>query len=102
MPRMLLGQERQAQHSAELVIRGTSAALAILTGTGAAFGLWNALHSSTATAAVAGAVVTLALGLGLISLAVPNRTIRLFVMLMAVSMAVAFFAGSSAFAALTS
>jgi hypothetical protein len=97
---MMLGQERHAQHSAELVIRGTSAALAILTGTGAAFGLWSLLHSSTATLAATGAVVALALGLGLISLAVENRTVRLFVVLMAASMAVAFFAGSGAFAAL--
>jgi hypothetical protein len=99
---MMLGQERHAQHTAELVIRGTSAALAILTGTGAAFGLWNALHGSPATLAAAAAVVALALGLGLVSLAVENRTVRIFVVLMAASMAIAFFAGSGAFAALTS
>jgi hypothetical protein len=99
---MMLGQERQEQHSAELVIRGTFVALAILTGTGAAFGLWGMLHSSSAPAAVTGAVVTLALGLGLISLAFQNRMIRLFGLLMAASMVVAFFAGSGAFAALSS
>ncbi|HEX8805563.1 MAG TPA: hypothetical protein VF741_01395 [Candidatus Aquilonibacter sp.] len=99
---MMLGQERHAQHSAELVIRSTSAALALLTGTGAAFGLWSLLHASTATVAAAAAVVAFALGLGLISLALENRTVRLFVVLMAASMAVAFFAGSGAFAALTS
>jgi hypothetical protein len=100
---MMLGQERQAQHSsAELVIRGTMIALAILSGVGIAFALWSALHASPATTAVTGAIAALTLGLGLISLALPNRTARLFVVLMAASMAVAFFAGSGAFAALSS
>jgi hypothetical protein len=100
---MMLGQERQAQHSsAELVIRGTIVALAILTGVGIAFALWSALHSSPATVAVAAAVAAFTLGLGLISLALPNRTVRLFVLLVAASMAVAFFAGAGAFAALAS
>jgi hypothetical protein len=100
---MMLGQERQAQHSsAVLVIRGTVVALAILTGVGIAFTLWRALHASPATMAVTGAVAALTLGLGLISLALPNATARLFVVLMAASMAVAFFAGSGAFAALSS
>ncbi len=99
---MMLGQERQAQQSAELVIRGTIVALAILTGIGVAFALWSVLHASPATLAVTAAVGALTLGLGLISLAVPSRTARLFLMLMAASMAVAFFAGSGAFAALSS
>jgi hypothetical protein len=100
---MLLGQERQAsQQSADLVIRGTIVALAILTGVGIAFALWSALHASPATFAVTGAVAALTLGLGLISLALPSRTARLFLVLMAASMAVAFFAGSGAFAALSS
>jgi hypothetical protein len=100
---MLLGQERQAsQQSADLVIRGTIVALAILTGVGIAFALWSVLHASPATFAVTGAVAALTLGLGLISLALPSRTARLFLVLMAASMAVAFFAGSGAFAALSS
>lgn len=99
---MMLGQERQAQHSAEIVIRGTIVALALLTGTGVAFALWSVLHASPATMAVAGSIAALTLGLGLISLALPSRTARLFIVVMAASMAVAFFAGSGAFAALSS
>lgn len=99
---MMLGQERQAQQSAELIIRGTIVALAILTGIGVAFALWSVLHASPATLAVAASVGALTLGLGLISLALPSRTARLFLVLMAASMAVAFFAGSGAFAALSS
>ena len=99
---MMLGQERQEQHSAELIIRGTIVALALLTGIGVAFALWSALHASPATLAVTASVTALTLGLGLISLALPSRTARLFLVLMAASMAVAFFAGSGAFAALSS
>ncbi|MGB6986904.1 MAG: hypothetical protein WBD74_13115 [Candidatus Aquilonibacter sp.] len=100
---MMLGQERQAtQQSADLIIRGTIVALAILTGVGIAFALWSALHASPATMAVTGSVAALTLGLGLISLALPSRTARLFLVLMAASMAVAFFTGSGAFAALSS
>jgi cellobiose-specific phosphotransferase system component IIC len=100
---MILGQERQeAQRSADLVIRGTIAALAILSGVGVAYALWSALHASPATVAVVGAVAALTLGLVLVSLALPSRTARLFLVLMAASMAVAFFAGSGAFAALSS
>lgn len=99
---MMLGQERHAQQSAEFVIRGTVVALALLTGVGIAFALWSALHTSPATLAVTGAVAALTLGLALISLALPSRTVRLFLVLTAASMAVAFFAGSGAFAALSS
>lgn len=99
---MMLGQERQAQLSAEIIIRGTIVALALLTGVGVAFALWSVLHASPATMAVTGSVAALTLGLGLISLALPNRTARLFIVVMAASMAVAFFAGSGAFAAISS
>lgn len=99
---MMLGQERQAQQSAEIVIRGTIVALALLTGVGVAFALWSVLHASPATMAVTGSIAALTLGLGLISLALPSRTVRLFLVVMAASMAVAFFAGSGAFAALSS
>jgi len=98
---MMLGQERHAQHSTELIIQITTVALAVVSGIGAAFALWSMLHASPATAVVTGAVVALALGLGLISLAMPSRTARLFLMLMALSMAVAFFAGAGLFATLT-
>ncbi len=77
-------------------------ALALLTGVGVAFALWSVLHASPATMAVTGSVAALTLGLGLISLALPNRTARLFIVVMAASMAVAFFAGSGAFAAISS
>ncbi len=77
-------------------------ALALLVGVGVAFALWSVLHASPATMAVTGSVAALTLGLGLISLALPSRTARLFFVVMAASMAVAFFAGSGAFAALSS
>ena len=100
---MMLGQERQAQQSsAEFIIRGTVVALAVLTGVGIAFALWSALHASPATLAVTGSVAALTLGMGLVGLALPSRVARLFLVLMAASMAVAFFAGSGAFAALSS
>lgn len=98
---MMLGQERQAALSAEFVILGTIGALAILTGIGAAFALWSGLHASPATSAVIGSVAAFALGLGLVGFALSNRNARFFLMLTAASMAVAFFAGSGAFAALS-
>jgi multisubunit Na+/H+ antiporter MnhB subunit len=94
--------DRPAQAPAELVIWGSTAALGIVTGTGAAFALWAQLHRSPDIGIVVAAVLALAVGLGLIGLAISNTTARLFLVVVAAALAVAFFAGAGTFATLIS
>jgi len=83
------------------VIWGSTAALALLSGTGIAFVLWRTLHRSPDTGLAAGAVVAIALGLALIGFAFNNARARFFLTVAAAAMAIAFFAGAGVFATIT-
>jgi hypothetical protein len=100
MAGMMLG-DRQAQVPAELVIWGSTAALGLVSGIGAAFVLWNMLHRSPAQGIADAAVTAIAVGLGLIGFASSNLTARLFLLIVSATALLAFFAGAGAFAALT-
>jgi hypothetical protein len=98
---MLFG-ERSTQAASDLVIRVSIIALAILTGTGVAFGLWSQLEHTAAPGLLATSVGALCLGAGLLAIAVRSLGARLFLLTAAAALAVAFFAGSGAFSALAS
>jgi hypothetical protein len=93
---------RSAQAPTELIIAGATALLGLVLGAGAAFGLWSQLHHTAQPALLTGAVAALAAGLVLVGLAVQNTAPRLFLMTAGISLAMAFFTGASAFAALVS
>ncbi|HVA29262.1 MAG TPA: hypothetical protein VNF68_13860 [Candidatus Baltobacteraceae bacterium] len=93
-------RDRLTQAPAELVIWGSTAALGMVAGTGAAFALWSQLHRSPDMGIVIAAVIALAAGLGLIAFAIGNVTARLFLLILAATMAVAFFVGAGTFATL--
>lgn len=95
---MMLGRER-ATAPADLVIWISTSGLALLAGAGTAFALWRLLHNSPATGIAGGAVAALALGLALIGLSQSRPTMRVFLVVMGLVLAVAFFAGHGAFAA---
>ena len=92
--------ERPAQDSADFVIWGSTAALSLISGIGAAFALWNMLHRSNAPDVASAAVAALGVGLGLIGFAVPKPVARLFLLGLAVTTLAAYFLGAEAFAAL--
>ncbi|HUA10142.1 MAG TPA: hypothetical protein VMA98_12820 [Candidatus Acidoferrales bacterium] len=96
----MLGQERQSRALADLVIRTSTVALAILSGTGIAFGLWSQIGRTAAPSLLVAAVAALCLGFGLLALPVRNASARLFLLVAALSLAVAFFAGAGAFNAI--
>ena len=98
---MLFG-ERSTQAASDLVIRVSIIALAILTGTGVAFGLWSQLEHTAAPGLLATSVGALCLGAGLLAIAVRSLGARLFLLVAAASLALAFFAASGALSALTS
>jgi hypothetical protein len=93
-------KERPAQMPAEIVIGVSTALLGILVGLGTAFALWSQLHRTTVPDVLTASVVALATGLILIGFAVQNFSVRLFLIVAACSLALAFFAGSPAFTAI--
>jgi len=99
---MMLEQGTQPRAIADMVIRASTAALAILTGVGAAFMFWSQLQHTAQPRLLAFGVVALCLGLALIGLAIRSVGTRAFLWLAAATLAVAFFAGSGAFSALSS
>lgn len=98
----MVGQQRYPHALADLVIRASTAALAILIGVGVGFAFWAQLQHTAEPEILTIAVVTLCLGLGLIGIAMRSSGTRLFLWLAAATLAVAFFAGSGAFSALSS
>ena len=94
-------KERPAQVPAEIVIGTSTALLGIIVGVGTAYGLWSQLHHTSAPGILTAAVVALAAGLIMIGAAVQNINSRLFMIVAACSLALAFFAGPAAFSTLT-
>jgi hypothetical protein len=98
----MLGRQPYPHALADLVIRASAAALAILIGVGVGFAFWSQLQHTAEPQILTIAVVALCLGLALIGIAMQSFGTRLFLWLAAATLAVAFFAGSGAFSALSS
>ena len=99
-PFTMLGQDHQSRALADVVIRVSTVALAILTGTGIAYGLFSQLGQTAAPNFLIAAVAVLCLGLGSLALALRSSA-RLYFLVTALSLALAFFAGAGAFHALS-
>jgi hypothetical protein len=94
-------KERPAQVPAEIVIGTSTALLGMIVGVGIAFGLWSQLHHTSAPGVLTAAVVALSAGLIMIGAAVTHLNTRLFMIVAACSLALAFFAGPAIFTTLT-
>lgn len=92
--------ERSLKEPSELVIWAATSLLAVLTGLGSAFFLWYALHDTRAPRVMQGAVLSLSLGLVLIGLGLQRPLTRVFLVLLAASLALAFALGGPAFSRL--
>jgi hypothetical protein len=92
--------ERHALMPAQLVIGASSTLLGGVLGAGAAFGLWSQLHHTAAPGILAVAVLALAAGLILVGLAAGSLAVRLFFLVAALTLALAFFSAPGLFAAL--
>jgi hypothetical protein len=90
-------KEHPAQMPAEIVIGVSTALLGILLGAGTAFALWSQLHHTSVPEVLIASVVALATGSILVGFAVRNLSVRLFLVVAACSLALAFFAGPTAF-----
>jgi uncharacterized membrane protein len=90
--------ERSLKEPNEVVIWGATSLLAILVGLGSAFFLWLSLQRSDRPFVAQGAVLSLSLGLVLIGLGVQRPLTRIFLVLLAATLAVAYALGGPAFA----
>ena len=91
---------RPVREPTELVIWSASALLGIMVGIGAAFMLWSQLHRSADQAILDAAVVAVAAGFSLVSVALDNFLARLFVWAASAALVVSFFAGAPLFSSL--
>jgi len=93
-------KEHPAAVPAEIVIGVSTALLAVVAGTGAAFGLWLQLHHTAAPGVLTASVVALGVGLALVGLALQRSSARLFLVVAGVALVAAFFSAPGAFASL--
>ncbi len=92
--------ERSLREPNELVIWTATSLLAVVVGLGTAFFLWLSLHSTYRPMVAQGAVLSLSLGLVLIGLGSQRLLMRIFFVLLAVALAVAYALGGPEFARL--
>lgn len=90
--------EQPAKEPADAIIFGATALLAIVVGAGVAFSLWTELHRTSEHAVLTAAVSALSAGMGCIAFAVAKPATRLFLLVFAGTLLVAFFLGGSIFA----
>jgi hypothetical protein len=93
-------KERPAQVPAEIVIGISTTLLGVLSGVGVAFMLWSQLHHTSVPGVLTAAVVAMASGLIMVGFAVQSLSTRLFLIVAACSLTLAFFAGPLAFSTL--
>ena len=93
--------EHPGKAPSDLVIRSAAALLGILAGVGVAFALWGQLQHTAAPGILDFAVVAMALGIALVSVAMRPFTGRLFLWALAASLMLAFFVGAGPFAAIS-
>lgn len=91
---------RSLREPNEVVIWAATSLLALVVGLGAAYFLWYSLRNAQATIVVQGAVVSLSLGLVLVGLGVQRPLTRVFFVVLAASLALAFALGGPEFARL--
>jgi hypothetical protein len=94
--------QRRRYEPTEIIIRSASSLLAIIIGIALAFALWRELRYTPAPELLAYAVVALSAGLGLVAIAVPRGSAKLFLIFLAASLTVAFFTGGPAFKGIVS
>jgi hypothetical protein len=89
--------EQPAREPADLIIFGTTALLAIVVGIGIAFALWSEMHWTAARAVLTAAVGALAAGTGCLGFAFEKPVVRLFLLVFASTLLLAFFFGGPIF-----
>lgn len=89
--------DRSATEPADYVIWGAWGLLAVLLALGSAFSLWTALHRLSQAGLVDAAVGSLAFGLALLGFAVNRRLTRLFLVVYAVTLVLAYAIGAPHF-----
>jgi hypothetical protein len=93
--------ERQASfEAADIVIWITSCILAALIGVGISFALWMRLHATGTTFGLSVALAALAVGTLLVGLALRRILLRAFVMILGLTVVLAYVFGSPSFARL--
>lgn len=89
--------DRSLREPNEVVIWGATSLLSILLGLGTAFFLWFTLHRADRPIVAQGAVVSLSLGLVLIGMGVERPLTRIFFVLLAAALALAYALGGPEF-----
>ena len=92
--------DRSLREPNEVVIWTATSLLAVVVGLGTAFFLWLSLHRTDRPFVAQGAVVSLSLGLVLIGLGSRRFLARIFFVLLAVALALAYALGGTEFARL--
>ena len=93
-------RERPLQEPSELVIWSATTLLGALIGLAAAFMLWTQLHRTGEPTMLDGAVFSLGFGFGLMGLALPGLTRRLFLVVLGCTLLIGYFALGGAFSAI--
>jgi hypothetical protein len=92
--------DRSLREPNEVVIWTATSLLAVVVGLGTAFFLWLSLHRTDRPFVAQGAVVSLSIGLVLIGLGSQRFLARIFFVLLAVALALAYALGGTEFARL--
>jgi hypothetical protein len=92
--------DRSLREPNEVVIWTATSLLAVVVGPGGAFFLWLSLHRTDRPFVAQGAVVSLSLGLVFIGLGSQRFLVRIFFVLLAVALALAYALGGTEFARL--
>ncbi len=93
--------EQPAREPAEVIIFGTTALLAVVVAIGLAFVLWAQLHRTSERAVLTAAVSSLGAGTGCLGFATQKPVARLFMLVFAATLLIAFFLGGPIFSTLT-
>ena len=92
--------EQPAREPAEAIIFGTTALLAVVIAVGTAFVLWSQLHHTSERAILTAAVSSLGAGMGCLAFAIQKPVGRLFLLVFASTLVLAFFLGGPIFSTL--
>ncbi len=93
--------EQPAREPADAIIFAATALLAIVVATGVAFTLWSELHRTSEHAVLTAAVSSFSVGTGCLAFASTKPAGRLFLLVFAVTLVMAFFLGSGIFSTIS-
>ena len=93
--------EQPAKAPADAIIFAATALLGIVVGVGVAFSLWTELHRTSEHAVLSAAVSAFSVGMGCIAFAVAKPAARLFLLVFAVTLVMAFFLGGGVFSTIS-